>query len=473
MKRLALAGLVPICALSMVSVRQVVHAQDVDIARIPKASGDIAGEVADGQPASPASNDASFISRVNLDTAITAVQGRQNPTLPRSGTDEWIGRADLNMVDMWTLSPDLTATLSNRINVLGRKYDHSASRHDATFDFREGYLAWSSAATFYVDVGRINVRNGAAIGWNPTDFFKAGSSLAQTSADPSSVRNDRLGTAMMRIQYLWSGGSVGIALAPKLQTQALLDGSMHSGFDAHFDRTNAQDRYLLTASFDVADLSPQLLAYGETGMSRIGLNISRPIGDNIVAYAEWSGGNQKGLAARAVEFGQQTGVLPDALPLLPGSDANAHFQQDAVLGASVVLAGKLTLNLEYHYHESGLSGSALRNAFAAASAAPATLGSEWWYVRDFAADRQEPTARRQIFIRAAANDAFVRDLDISTFAFEDIHDQSVFTQLSASYHISDLYTVSLLLSKTFGGLKTEYGALPTMSSETVQIVRYF
>jgi hypothetical protein len=56
----------------------------------------------------------------------------------------------------------------------------------------------------HLEVGRINVRNGVALGFNPTDFFKTGSLVDQASLDPTVVRLNRLGTVMTRFQA--SGG---------------------------------------------------------------------------------------------------------------------------------------------------------------------------------------------------------------------------------------------------------------------------
>ena len=39
-------------------------------------------------------------------------------------------------------------------------------------DWREGFLSWEAVDNTYVDGGRINLKTGAALGYNPTDFFK-------------------------------------------------------------------------------------------------------------------------------------------------------------------------------------------------------------------------------------------------------------------------------------------------------------
>jgi len=66
------------------------------------------------------------------------------------------------------------------------------------------YLTWEPAASTYLEAGRINLRNGAALGFNPTDFLKTRTLVGQASLDPSAARQNRLGTAMVRGQKIWA-----------------------------------------------------------------------------------------------------------------------------------------------------------------------------------------------------------------------------------------------------------------------------
>src|SRR5262249_19470428 len=157
-------------------------------------------------------------------------------------------------------------------------------------DFREAYVTWEPQTNFYLEAGRVNVRNGAALGWNPTDFFKTRTLVGQASLDPSVIQQNRLGTAMLRGQAIWNGGAARRAFAPKLLPASSVLDSNPIGVDPQFGATNAATRVLGTLSFDVWDLSPQLLGYLEDGRSKVGVNVTRPIGDAIVVYAEWAGG---------------------------------------------------------------------------------------------------------------------------------------------------------------------------------------
>jgi hypothetical protein len=277
---------------------------------------------------------------------------------------------------------------------------------------------------------------------------------------------------MVRAQYLWDGGSASADVLPKLNSPSRVDAPQHSTLNPGFGNTNGRDRYLLTLNFELLDLSPQVLVYGGNGRTRVGLNLSRPIGDSVVAYAEWSGGMEQGLAERSLEFGRETGSLPVSLPLLTGQSVGRNYSSDAVVGASWVIAKKVTLNVEYDYHGSGLSRGELQRAKKAAWTYPGKYGRQWWYLREYANYREEPLVRKQWFVRIAANNVFVRNLDLSAFTFIDAYDGSLFTQLEADYHLNDKTSLGFYVSRASGGKRSEYGSIPNAGTISFEYIRY-
>ena len=62
-------------------------------------------------------------------------------------------------------------------------------------------LCWQpEGGSSIFDFGRINVRGGPGYGYNPTDFFRDGSLRVITSADPFALRQNRMGSVMLRAQ---------------------------------------------------------------------------------------------------------------------------------------------------------------------------------------------------------------------------------------------------------------------------------
>ncbi|WP_437588900.1 hypothetical protein [Sorangium sp. So ce1000] len=390
-----------------------------------------------------------------------------------SPVHNWQNRTSFDALVKWMPSKRLTFTFSDRLNVIEQDGQDVLSWQTVRNDLREGYVTWEPASDMFLEAGRINVRNGVALGFNPTDFFKTRSLVGQASLDPSVIRQNRLGAVMARWQALWNGGSASVAFAPKLTDPTAVLDPDRNGLDPRFDATNAAYRLLSTLSFNVLDLNPEVLAYVERDRSKLGVNISRPIGDAVVGYAEWAGGFEKNLATRAVEYGKATGTLPEAMPMLLPADESSKFRNDVAAGFSWVIATKVTLNLEYHFHQAGFTRQDWRNWFETGSdPAPALISSALWYPRGYAIDQQEPTSTHQLFVRAAWPKAFVNDLELSGFAFVNLLDGSVLTQIAANYYASDKWTLAAYGSANIGDGRTERGSLPQRLSGILSIVRY-
>lgn len=205
----------------------------------------------------------------------------------------WQGRLSLDLSGRWSASSRLSVTASDRVNVLTQ--DGTAVTAQSAFqnDLREAYVTWEALEGVFAEVGRENLRHGVALGFNPTDFFRAGSLVGQASLDPSVRRQNRLGTAMVRAQALWSGGAASVTYSPKLFKAPPLAATDRLGVNPRLDATNSVHRILCALNLEVADLSPELLAYLEPGQARFGLSLTRPLGESVIAYGEWAGDGKR------------------------------------------------------------------------------------------------------------------------------------------------------------------------------------
>jgi len=387
---------------------------------------------------------------------------------------DWQNRTSVDAALQWKPRRWLALTLSDRLDVFEQDGQPLVSADTVRNDLREASATWEPTGGSYLEAGRINVRNGAALGFNPTDFFKTRTLVGQSSLDPSVIRQNRLGTLMVRAQTLWAWGSASVAYAPEVAQPSPVNESNAVGVDPRFDATNAAHRVLTTLNLELLDLSPQLLGYFELYRSKVGANVSRSIGDAVVAYAEWAAGPEKNLIARAGAFGRQTRTLPLATPTLPPTDTGTSVRNDVAAGFSWTVATAVTFNVEYHFHEAGFTRADWRNWFALGSApgAPAPLTGALWFVRGYANDQQEPVSQHQMFVRASWPRAFTPDLELSTFAFIDLLDGSVLSQLSANYYVSDAWTASAYVSSNLGDGRTERGSFPRRGNVILQLTRY-
>jgi hypothetical protein len=395
--------------------------------------------------------------------------------LPPPAPSDWEHRTSADLSEQWNLGKRVTAALSDRFNVTENSQITLPSSQLLRNDLREAYLSWEVLTRTYLEAGRVNLRDGIALGFNPTDFFRPRTLLDQASLDPSVLRQDRLGSFMLRAQSIWNAGSASLVYAPRLYAPAPLLESTPHGMSPAFDRTNTDERVLATVSFEFASLSPQALVFHQGSQTFLGTNLSRGVGQSVIAYAEWAGGTQQRLAAQALGFAVQTGVVPMQATVPLVGDTAYHFQSDLAVGASWSGLAKLTVNLEYHYHQAGFSGQDEHDWFATGSAArndPLTTG-ELWFVRGYANDQQQPWARSHVFLRVDCSDAFVPHLELSGFAFVNLYDGSTLMQLAANYYLSDAWTLGAYASASVGAARSEYGSTPQAAGIILQVQRYF
>jgi hypothetical protein len=448
--------------------------EDKDLDLIPQAAQ------APATPAAQVPTPAGTTRKVYLENTFTQSwdQGGLLVPVPPPPPSAWEERLLLDVRDEWRIGSAVSLTYSGRLNLRAEDHLDFPSHQNVTNDLREAYASWEPLEQTFVDAGRINLKSGVALGFNPTDFFKTRAVVEPVSVDPVVLREDRLGALMLRAQRVWSAGSLTLAYAPAVASRSAIyrDNDLHS-FDPMFDRTNAQDRFLLKGSIDIGDrLSPEWLAYHEDGSTRWGLNLTASVSQAVVAYAEWSGGPRPSLIEDALRFGRATGTLrPDARAVL-ADEAGEHFRNELAVGASYTTAApKITFNLELNYNQAGFSGTDWNNWFRAgrgASGSSPTAG-ELWYIRDYALDQQEQLTRSSIFLRADWVDAFVPKLELSGFVNTDVLDGSERVQLTADYYLSDFWTIGGLVLGEFGGRHSDFGSLPQGGSVLLKVARYF
>jgi hypothetical protein len=347
-----------------------------------------------------------------------------------------------------------------------------------TNDLREAYAGWEPFERTFVEAGRINLKSGVALGFNPTDFFKTRAVVEPLSVDPVVLREDRLGTLMVRAQRIWAGGSLTVAFAPAVASASPIYSNVNlPSFDPMFDRTNSRNRLLVKGSVDIgSNFSPELLLYHEGAQTRWGLNLTEGVSQSVVVYGEWSGGRRASLIDDALGFGRRTGTLPPGAPSPLPDDALSGFRSQLALGASYTTPQpKITFNLEFNYNQAGFSRADWNNWFRAGQglANGSPLAGELWTIRNYALDQQEQLGRSAVFLRADWVDAFVPKLELTGFVDADLADGSARAQLSADYYVSDRWTVGALVLADLGPRRSDFGSLPQAGSVLLKVARYF
>jgi hypothetical protein len=452
-------------------------AQDKDLDLIPKEARRQQPSANARDAAAPAAIQGA--SRLYLENAlsVSSLQSELAVAASAPPSYNWQERLFFDVRKEWQLTSRLGLTYSGRLNFRDEN-DLSFPTHENVInDLREAYLDWQPWDRTYLDVGRVNLKSGVALGYNPTDFFRTRAVVEPLSADPAALREDRLGTLMVRTQRLWEGGSLTAAFAPRLYEPSPIYTNVNlPSADPMLERTNARNRFLVKGSVNVAsNFSPEFLLYREGGQTRVGANLAEAFGQKVVAYLEWAGGRRASLIDDALHFGRETGTLPAEAPSVVPESPRKSFQNELSVGASYTTENRITFNLEYHLNQAGFTHSDWINWFAVGRgrSAATPVARELWYLRSYALDQQDPISRHSIFLRADWSDAFVPKLELTGFVNTDVYDGSSLLQLTADYYLSDTWTVGGLITTNVGAAHSDFGSLPQAANFLFKVARYF
>lgn len=353
-------------------------------------------------------------------------------------------RASLDLTWDAKLAPQWRAVLSNRLDDI---HPAGPGGRSTLNSVREAFFGWQSGdARQGVDLGRVNVRFGPAYGFNPTDYFREGSSRAVTTADPLALRENRLGTVMLRAQRLWDGGAVSVAVAPKLK-----DEPSRESFSLDLGATNHADRALVSVSMQPGgSVSAQAFAYHDRGTGwQLGANGTALWGDATVAFFEWSGGKDTELLSATFD-----------------TSPKVSTRHRAVAGLTYTTPSKLSITGELQYNGFALDRRQWRQAVDQVGVE--AMGAYLYEVQR----RQDIASRKAVMVYASQKDAFVKNLDVTALVRYNTEDRSRFVWAEARYHFRKV-DVALQWQANQGRASSEYGGLVDRNLVQVLAAFYF
>jgi hypothetical protein len=308
----------------------------------------------------------------------------------------------------WTLGSDWKLGLSDRVEQV-----HADTGSQLRNAWRESYLSWHWDAASYLDLGRIQWRNGVASGFNPSDFLKRGAQLDIGTQNPLVLRENRLGTVMGRQQWLSDAGSLQLGWIPQLSS---VTPSPRSPRSPAWERTNGDDAALLRWAPAVGERwTAEGMIYKHAGEPlRLASNLTALVGDAWIAYAEWAGGR--------------------AWPAIPEGDRHV---QELALGATWTSPWGWLATLERQQ-------------------ATTPGNSDAWFAR-WSWDK--PLG--------------LHDLVLASFARINSADRSRLWQLDARWNFNDAHSLNLSWGHANGSSGSEYGRVPSREFGMLSWLVYF
>ncbi len=329
-------------------------------------------------------------------------------------------RCDAALANRWH------AVVSDRLDYF---WAHGSSAQ-AVNTLKEAYVSFGGGGMELLDLGRINVREGAGFAYNPSDYFRADAIRAVISIDPDTLRDERLGTLMARSQTLWASGSFTAMYAPRVSAEP-----SSSPLSADLGATNSHSRWVLVLSQRLAtDFQPQISVTGtEHEPPQAGLNLTYLLNSATVAYVEWSGGRSPANLAASGYFGTAAShaAMPGAEALagaapVGGTGATA-FHSRLSTGFTYTTPYELSVTLEYEY-DGAAPGNGDWRAVRNGPLAP------YIQYREYAGAQEELAARENLFGYAHWDDVGITHLDLTAFVRFDPYDHSRLLWTEARYH---------------------------------------
>ena len=376
------------------------------------------------------------------------VEAAAGQSLARNDVSQGVQRLSLDSRYDGAVAPGWRLLLADRLDANTPPQNPG---DNAINTLKEAYLSWQVDDSRLLDVGRINQRNGDAVGYNPTDYFKTAALRSVVSVDPQSLKENRQGSVMLRGQQIWSGGSLTGLLSPRLESQA-----DNGAYALDLGATNSSNRGLLVFSPQWSEtLSPQFLLFQQDqAPPQLGVNVAGLLNDATVLHFEWSGGDSPSQISQALA---QQG--------LAHADDSA-FRSRWVLGVGYSTDNKITVDAELECNGLGLGKSdwnQLRNAN------PLRYAVYQGWVQT----QQELPTQQSAFLHVTWQDAFISRLDLSAMQRYDLVDDSSMVWLEARYRLPGNSEVALQWQGNQGSSLSDYGVLPVQQNWLLVLRGYF
>lgn len=239
-----------------------------------------------------------------------------------------------------TLEQSLYWVLSGRIDFDASPATGIGHEH-LSIALREAYFTYN-LDQLHFDFGRINIRDGVALAYNPSDVFRSGSLPTRRTEDPSRLRESRLGLVAIQARTNGSFGHIAGIAAP-----AITDAQSPVWYDPQLGAVNGREPqiYFKYTPPRWHDLYTNFIVHRVAKTSStFAFNLSQNLGQRWMSYAEFASVRTDALSANQANIWQ-----------------TKHQYQQAAIGTSYSNEKRQTMSLEYQFNGAGLNQSQWNN----------------------------------------------------------------------------------------------------------------
>lgn len=343
-------------------------------------------------------------------------------------------------------------------------YDFSSTFDDYRFNLKEIYYKRNLTENFFLDVGRVNVREGIARAYNATDYFK-GSGLVFDSLVAGDRQENRLGSVLLQGTLFSDGNSYKFIYSPKITTKAssILSDRKHIGMG--LDISNYANRFSLYSNLKLhKKLSTSFIVHKNEEGLNVGTNISYSNGSWIF-YNESSFKHAKNTVAISIG---KLGLSKEVQDTFNHKEKNIY---QGSFGLSYTSQNNIVSTFEYIVNSGGLDKQGWKDFFSL-SKQNKRFEQQLLGVRKYHQVNEEMMSKESLFAHIRFNDVTPK-LDTHLLAFANPYDKSMLLEMGLEYEQRENLMFKLNFRKMFGDAQSEYGSLANGTVGMAELEYYF
>ncbi len=318
------------------------------------------------------------------------------------------------------------------------------------------YLDQRFQNKFFFYVGKKNVRDGVALGVNPTDFLGENKAVDFTKREEDR-RLEREGNYLLGLDAFYKDITWTVVWAPMIK-----------------DWQKQKDRILLKVSYFLEPLNTDMsLHYFNGDVPGVGLNVSHTANDNLVVYTESA--FRKGSDQKTVKLLNRGGPNDYAVDDRDASDIFSHI----ALGGHYTFNSGVNIICEYIYNGSGYNQKEWdefegfvtysyeqfqKGLFLDSVSANLSQANQIMTFRQ--------TRKNYLFTRVSHPSVFSK-IDSALVLFVNLDDSSFLVNPSLDYKINDNSAVALSSNIFVGGKTKEFGMMHWGEDVSLLYKHYF